>query len=132
MQCAHCLFISLVQDLLPVPSNEDLNALDDEINRLKQEIMTEKEANKQVQSKLSMMTSSLTTEDLKLRIQTLKAEVAEMQERLEPLERGTIKVDPEERARVEKDLEVYSKAHKQRKKMVCQSSHAGALIHFLF
>lgn len=104
--------------MLPVPSTEELNALDDEINRLKEEISREKEANRQVQSKLAMMTSSLTTEDLKTRINTLQAEVAEMHERLEPLERGTIKIDPEERARVEKELEIYSKAHKQRKKMV--------------
>lgn len=95
-----------------------MNALDDEINRLKQEIAQEKDANRQVQSKLAMMTSSLTTEDIKVRIDTLKVEVAEMHERLEPLERGTVKIDPEERSRVEKEFEIYSKSHKQRKKMV--------------
>ncbi len=102
-----------------------MNALDDEIVRLKEEIVSEKDANRQVQVKLSTMTSSLTTDDLKLHIKSLQAEVSDMHERLEPLERGTIKIDPEERARVEKDLDVYSKAHKQRKKMVIDIENAA-------
>lgn len=100
---------------------------------MKEEITKEKEANRQLQAKLTMMTSSLTTEDLKARIHSLQGEVAEMHERLEPLERGTVKIDPEERIRVEKDLEVYTKAHKQRKKMVGRDwMRWNALVYALF
>jgi 26S proteasome regulatory subunit (ATPase 3-interacting protein) len=105
------------QDLLPVPSSEDLNAIDDEINELKDELQKEKEQMKMVQSKLNMMNSSLTTEELQRRIVSLKVEVAEMHERLEPLERGTVKVDPDERARIEKQYETANKAWKSRKKL---------------
>ena len=105
------------QDLLPVPSSEELNAIDDEINELKDALQKEKEQLKAVQSKLNMMNSSLTTAELKKRISNLSVEVAEMNERLEPLERGTVKVDPAERARIEKEFEVASKAWKQRKKL---------------
>lgn len=105
------------QDLLPVPSSEELNAIDDEIDELKSSIQKEKELLKIVQSKLSMMNSSLTTEELHKRIASLEVEVAEMHERLEPLERGTVKIDPEERQRIEKQFEISSKAWKQRKKL---------------
>lgn len=105
------------QDLLPVPSSEELNAIDDEINELKDALQKEKEQLKSVQSKLNMMNSGLTTTELKKRISNLSVEVAEMNERLEPLERGTVKVDPVERARIEKEFEVASKAWKQRKKL---------------
>lgn len=64
-----------------------------------------------------MLNSSLTTAELHKRISSLNIEVAEMNERLEPLERGTVKVDPAERARVESLLETSSKAWKQRKKL---------------
>ena len=40
-----------------------------------------------------------------------------MHERLEPLERGAIKIDPAERAQIENQLAVFSKAWKQRKKL---------------
>lgn len=105
------------QDLLPVPSSEELNAIDDEINSLKDLLQKEKESLKVVQSKLSLMNSSLTTAELKNRIATLSVEVAEMKERLEPLERGTIKIDPAERARIDKEFDLASKAWKQRKKL---------------
>lgn len=105
------------QDLLPVPSSEELNAIDDEINELKDALQKEKEQLKSVQSKLNIMNSSLTTSELQKRISNLEIEVAEMHERLEPLERGTIKVDPEERARIEKQFEIANKAWKQRKKL---------------
>ena len=105
------------QDLLPVPSSEELNAIDDEINELKDVLQKEKEHLKAVQSKLNVFNSSLTTEELQKRISSLKVEVAEMHERLEPLERGTVKVDPAERARIEKQYEVANKAWKQRKKL---------------
>lgn len=64
------------------------------------------------------MTSSLSTSDLQKRIVALEAEVKEMHERLEPLERGAIKIDPAERALVDRQHEVCTKAWKQRKKMV--------------
>lgn len=105
------------QDLLPVPSSEELNAIDDEINELKDALQKEKEQLKTVQSKLNMMNSSLTTDELQKRISSLEVEVSEMHERLEPLERGTVKVDPAERARIEKQYEVAIKAWKQRKKL---------------
>lgn len=38
------------QDLLPVPSSEELNAIDDEINELKETLQKEKELFKQIQS----------------------------------------------------------------------------------
>ena len=105
------------QDLLPVPSSEELNAIDDEINELKDALQKEKEQFKSVQSKLNMMNSSLTTSELQKRISSLEVEVAEMHERLEPLERGTVKVDPAERAQIEKKFEIANKAWKQRKKL---------------
>lgn len=105
------------QDLLPVPSSEELNAIDDEINELKNVLQKEKDNLKAAQSKLNMINSSLTTEELQKRISSLDVEVAEMHERLEPLERGTIKVDPAERARIEKKYEASNKAWKQRKKL---------------
>ena len=105
------------QDLLPVPSSEELNAIDDEINELKVALQREKEQLKLVQSKLNLTNSSLTTSELQKRISALKVEVTEMHERLEPLERGTVKVDPAERAQIEKQFEVASKAWKQRKKL---------------
>ena len=105
------------QDLLPVPSSEELNAIDDEINQLKDSLQKEKEQLKVVQSKLNLINSSLTTEELHKRISCLEVEVSEMHERLVPLERGTVKVDPVERARIEKQYEVANKAWKQRKKL---------------
>lgn len=105
------------QDLLPVPSSEELNAIDDEIDELKNSLQKEKEFLKASQAKLNMMNSSLTTEELQKRISSLEIEVAEMNERLEPLERGTVKIDPEERQRIEKQFEISSKAWKQRKKL---------------
>lgn len=105
------------QDLLPVPSSEELNAIDDEINELKDGLQKEKEQLKAVQSKLSLMNSSLTTSELQKRISGLEVEVAEMRERLEPLERGTVKVDPAERAQIDKQFEIANKAWKQRKKL---------------
>jgi predicted nucleic acid-binding Zn-ribbon protein len=66
---------------------------------------------------LSQTNSSLTTDELKKRISSLSEEVSEMNERLEPLERGTVKVDPEEKARIEKAYEISNKAWKQRKKL---------------
>lgn len=105
------------QDLLPVPSSEELNAIDDEINELKDALQKEKEQSRAVQSKLNMINSSLTTSELQKRISTLEVEVAEMRERLEPLERGTIKIDPAERAQIEKQFEIANKAWKQRKKL---------------
>ena len=105
------------QDLLPVPSSEELNAIDDEINELKETLQREKEQFKSVQLKLNQMNSSLTTIELHKRISTLEVEVAEMHERLEPLERGTVKVDPAERAQIEKKFELANKAWKQRKKL---------------
>ena len=105
------------QDLLPVPSSEELNAIDDEINELKVALQREKEQLKLVQSTLNLTNSSLTTSELQKRISALKVEVTEMHERLEPLERGTVKVDPAERAQIEKQFEVASKAWKQRKKL---------------
>lgn len=105
------------QDLLPVPSSEELNAIDNEIDELKNTLQKEKELLKAAQSKLSIMNSSLTTNELQKRISSLEIEVAEMKERLEPLERGAVKVDPEERARIDKQFEVANKAWKQRKKL---------------
>lgn len=105
------------QDLLPVPSSEELNAIDDEINELKDILQKEKEHLKSVQSKWNIMNSSLTTSELLKRISSLEGEVAEMHERLEPLERGTIKIDPAERAQIEKQFEISNKAWKQRKKL---------------
>jgi hypothetical protein len=63
-----------------------------------------------------MMNSSLTTAELQERIGRLEQEVKEMEERLEPLERGSVKIDPAERVRIEQQLERCSKAWKQRKK----------------
>ena len=105
------------QDLLPVPSSDELNAIDDEIDELKSSLQKEKELLKSAQSKLNMMNSSLTTEELQRRISLLEVEVAEMKERLEPLEKGTVKIDPAERQRIEKQFEISSKAWKQRKKL---------------
>lgn len=117
-----------LQDLLPVPSSEELNALDDEINQLKENLMKEKEAHRQVQAKLAMMNSSLPTEEVKARIASLEGEVGEMHARLEPLERGTVKIDPEERIRVEKQYALYLKSYKERKKLVILQGNS----HFLY
>lgn len=103
---------------MPVPSSEELSALDDEINQLKEVLTKEKEAHRQVQSKLNMMNSSLPTEEVRARIAQLESEVGEMHARLEPLERGTVKIDPEERVRVEKQYALYLKSYKERKKLV--------------
>lgn len=105
-----------------MPSSEELNALDDEINQLKESLMKEKEHHRQVQSKLNMMNSSLPTEEVRARIAQLESEVSEMHARLEPLERGTVKIDPEERVRVEKQYALYLKSYKERKKLVNNKS----------
>lgn len=63
------------------------------------------------------MNSSLSTAELIERISGLEREIKDMEERLEPLERGAIKIDPEERGRIERSLDVCTKAWKLRKKM---------------
>lgn len=64
-----------------------------------------------------MINSSLTTSELQKRISGLEIEVSDMHVRLEPLERGMIKIDPAERARIEAQFEFANKAWKQRKKL---------------
>lgn len=59
----------------------------------------------------------MTTVELKHKILSLESAVLELKERLDPLERGTVKVDPQERMNVEHQHEVHIKAWKQRKKL---------------
>ncbi|PJF17573.1 Hop2 meiotic double strand DNA break repair, partial [Paramicrosporidium saccamoebae] len=116
------------QDTLPTPSPEDLNLLDAEIESLKKSVDEKREATRQIQSRighhhshnileLNSLNNSLTNEVMAKRIQELTEENATFIKRLELLRTGTRRVDPVEKAKVDKMYELHCKEWKSRKRM---------------
>jgi 26S proteasome regulatory subunit (ATPase 3-interacting protein) len=116
------------QDILPTPSPEDLDLLDAEIESLKKSVDEKRETTRQIQLRikhycshnileLSSLNNSLTNEVMAERIQELTKENATFIKRLELLRTGTRRVDPAEKAKVDKMYELYCKEWKSRKRM---------------
>lgn len=114
------------QEHLPTPSAEELDAFDAQLKAAKEELAQEKDKTRTLQATLSALQNSLTSEEMQARIASLESENARAARKLEELRSGGRKVDPAEKAKVDKDYDKWSKDVKARKKMVRQCTPAQA------
>lgn len=105
------------QDNLPAPSSEELEEFDAKLARAKEELQAERERTRTLQSTLSGLQNSLTSEEMAARLAHLGKENEHMYRKLEELRSGGRKVDPMEKASVDAQYEKLNKLVKTRKKL---------------
>ncbi|KAJ9647086.1 hypothetical protein H2199_002072 [Coniosporium tulheliwenetii] len=109
----------------PYPQNsedaatpEDLQAMDEEIQRLRDETSQAKAMEKTLRSTLSNTNATLSTADLRASVAALEAERAEVIARLGPLRTGSVRsISAEEKAGVDAELRKWEKVEKARAKI---------------
>jgi 26S proteasome regulatory subunit (ATPase 3-interacting protein) len=101
-----------------IPSKEELQRIDEDIAGLKQEVDALSSEVKQLSSVLNGLTASMTTEQVKEKLERIREENKQYASKLEVLRAGTVMVDADEKKRVEEDYERYRQAWKSRKRMV--------------
>lgn len=106
------------QDTLPAPSPEELEQYDLQLEQLGAAASEQREKTKTLQSQLAQLQSSLTNEQMVQRIAHLQNTIASLDVKLEALRTGSRKVDPTEKAVVDKQYDLYMKEWKQRKRLV--------------
>ena len=105
------------QDNFDLPSQEELDRMDLEIASMKEQLQTAKAEVKAKQATLSSLSAQLTLEQARARISKLQSDSAGMTAKIASILEGKVRVDPEEKAQVDKDYAVVSKELKKRKKM---------------
>ncbi|KAL1922338.1 uncharacterized protein VTP21DRAFT_9877 [Calcarisporiella thermophila] len=105
------------QDQFENPSQEDFDRMDGEIEELKKQIAEVKDQNKQLQSTLSGLNSSLTNDQIEERLKELAAENAKNEERLATLRSGAKPISQEERERINKAFETNRQLWRSRKRL---------------
>ena len=76
---------------------------------------------------LHLLNSSLTLSDIKERIASLTNQNAQSVIKLQQLQCGERKVDPESKIKLDKEYDVVAKAWKKRKKMVLFGCHGPSI-----
>lgn len=110
------------QDTLPAPSPDELEQYDLHLEQLKGTVSEQRERTKALQSQLSQLQSSLTNEQMIQRIAHLQSEIVSLDVKLEALRTGSRKVDPKEKAVIDKQFDLYTKEWKLRKRLVHTST----------
>lgn len=67
---------------------------------------------------VATLMSSLTCDEMRSRIEILKTETDAMEKRLKLLRSGTRSVDPEQKRLVDKQLDIYQREWRRRRRMV--------------
>lgn len=110
-----------IQDAKDAASPEDLAAMDQEINNLREIISAAKVEEKILKANLVTLSATMTIQDLRAGVQSLDAEKATILNRLGPLRAGNVRpVLPEEKAKVDQAWRTWSR-HAAGRKKICMN-----------
>lgn len=99
-------------------SNDDLKALDALIEQFSDELKVENENVRKLAADHSIITTSLSKEELEIEITKMESELEEAEKRLEMIKSGQKKVNPNEKQKVDKEHATFTKLAKERKAKV--------------
>lgn len=105
------------QDQFEIPNAEELNHMKEENAKLQEQLNEQKRAVSELEGEIKTLQSNLTLEDMRTKMERLKIEVEEMEDKLTKLRGGVTLVKPEERKAIE-DLYINAISHwRKRKRM---------------
>lgn len=104
------------QSATEVPSQQELNEMDDTISQLKDRIVNLKEECRISSSKIVELQSKLTVSELNQRIANLERENKLADNKIKELSIGNRKVNPEEKKKIDTLYNQYSKISRERKR----------------
>jgi 26S proteasome regulatory subunit (ATPase 3-interacting protein) len=107
----------ITQDQFETPSSEELENMDQQIEKLNTQISEVKELNNQSKAALNSLNSSLTTEQIHARLAELAAENQGYEERLTVLRSGARKISVEDKQRIDTEYDAAVKIYKSRKRL---------------
>ena len=94
------------QDLVPVPTNEEMKAMDEEITKLEKELAELDKEVGELETSVSKLLSEPSDEELFAEINRLQSENAALSKRIEEITSGKRVVTPEQKAQIEKALKI--------------------------
>ncbi|KAF9206515.1 hypothetical protein BGZ59_011624 [Podila verticillata] len=105
------------QDTIDTASPEQLAVVDREIAELQNKIGDRKTHNKQLSSELNLLSSTMTTEQITEKLNTLAAKNEKASQNLELLRSGSKLVTPEAKQKVVKEMEYHRKLWRDRRRV---------------
>lgn len=108
------------QEQFETVSDADLQGLDTKIVDLTAKLQSLQQSCRHMEAELKELTSVLTTPEMQREIQELKKECADYTKRLQNIKAATNHVTPEEKERVYRDKQKYSKEWRKRKRMATE------------
>ncbi|KAI8051186.1 Tat binding protein 1-interacting protein-domain-containing protein [Syncephalis plumigaleata] len=100
-----------------LPSSEELQAMDQQIETCKQNVVTLSQQTKQLATMQQGLSGSISTDDAEKRLNELEQSNKQMEAKLAQLRQGKALMDPKERKKIDQNYEKYRNLWKDRKKL---------------